>query len=163
MSTINQTTKQAHDAQVIVGVQKNMQNVPSLQIMGKAYTMAEAIKLIQSRIDAVNAAGSARANWHDATATYKALNAQVTQVVRGLRLYALNAFGQNSPVLADFGFTPPKKATLTPEQQVARAAKAAATRKARGTMGTKQRLPLRRGTRGIPLKFALRAASAASR
>ncbi|MGH7269450.1 MAG: hypothetical protein ACREJ3_03385, partial [Polyangiaceae bacterium] len=119
------------------------QNVPSLQIMGKAYTMAEAIQLIQSRIDAVNAAGSAKANWHNAAATYKALSAQATEVVRGLRLYALNAFGRDSPVLADFGFAPPKKATLTPEQEVAKASKARATRKARGTMGKRQKAKIK--------------------
>ncbi|MGH7272534.1 MAG: hypothetical protein ACREJ3_19060, partial [Polyangiaceae bacterium] len=95
MSTNNQSTQQAHDATVIVGIQKNMKNVPSLQVMGNAYTMAEAIQLIQSRIDSVNAAGSAKANWHNAVATHKALSAQVTEVVRGLRLYALNAFGRD--------------------------------------------------------------------
>jgi hypothetical protein len=42
-----------------------------------------------------------------------------------------NVFGENSPVLADFGFTPPpRKAVLTPDQKVAKAEKALATRKA---------------------------------
>jgi hypothetical protein len=59
----------------------------------------------------------------------KALNAQATQVVRALRQYVLDAFGQNSPTLADFGFTPPKKVTLTPEQKAARTAKAFATQR----------------------------------
>jgi hypothetical protein len=139
MSKINRSTTQARDGQVIVGIKKDLQNVSSLPLAASTYTMAALEQLIQSRIDAANAVANAKANWHDAMATYDALNTKVTEVVRGLRQYVINAFGQNSPVLADFGFTPPKKATLTPEQKVAKAAKAKATREARGTMGKKQK------------------------
>ena len=143
MVAVNRSTTQAHDGQVIVGIKKDLQNVSSLPLAGSAYTMAALEQLIQSRIDAANAVANAKANWHDASATYDALNTKVTQVVRGLRQYVINAFGQNSPVLADFGFTPPKKVALTPEAAVARAKKAAATRKARGTMGKKQKAPIK--------------------
>jgi hypothetical protein len=139
MSSINRPTTEGHDVQVLVGIKKNLQNVSSLPLAGTTYTMTALEQLIQSRIDAANAVVNERANWLHASATYKALNAQVTQVVRALRQYALNAFGQNSPTLADFGFTPPKKVTLTPEQKAARTAKALATRKARGTLGKKQK------------------------
>jgi len=138
-SATNRTTTQAHDGQVIVGIDKHLQNVSSLPLVGSTYTMAALKQLIQSRIDAVNKVVNAKAQWHDATATYKALNTHVTEVVRGLRQYVISAFGASNPVLADFGFTPPKKQALTPEQKVARALKAAATRKARGTMGKKQK------------------------
>jgi hypothetical protein len=139
MSSINRPTTEAHDAQAILGIKKDLQNVSSLPLAGTTYTMTALEQLIQSRIDAANAAVTARANWLHASATYDALNAQVTPVVRALRQYAINAFGQNSPTLADFGFTPPKKATLTPEQKAVRTAKALATRKARGTLGKKQK------------------------
>jgi hypothetical protein len=135
----NRTTTQAHDGQVIVGIDKHLQNVSSLPLVGSTYTMAALKELIQSRIDAVNTVVNAKAHWHDASATYDALNTHVTEVVRGLRQYVISAFGASNPVLADFGFTPPKKQALTPEQKVARALKAAATRKARGTMGKKQK------------------------
>src|SRR5581483_10415404 len=72
-----------------------------------------------------------------------ALNTNVTQVVRALRQYVINANGPDSPVLADFGFAPPKQAGLTPEQLVARGQKAAATRKARHTMGKKQKASIK--------------------
>jgi hypothetical protein len=143
MSQNNRSVTQAHDGQVIVGIKKDLQNVSSLPLASSTYTMAALEQLIQSRIDAVNNVANAKANWHDAVAAYEALNTHVTEVVRGLRQYVINAFGQNSPVLADFGFTPPKKATLTPEQAVARAQKAAATRKARGTMGKKEKAKIK--------------------
>jgi hypothetical protein len=143
MSNANHSTTQAHDGQVIVGIKKDLQNVSSLPLAGSTYTMTALVQLIQSRIDAANTIATARANWLDATAKYEALNTQLTPVVRALRQYVINAFGQNSPLLADFGFTPPKKATLTPEQLTARALKADATRKARGTLGKKEKAKIK--------------------
>jgi hypothetical protein len=137
MSPTNRATTQARDAQVIEGIKKDLQNASSLPLAGTTYTPAALMQLVQSRIDMANAVANAKANWHDAVAKYRALNAHVAQVVRGLRSYVLNAYGESSPVLADFGFTPPKKATLTSEARVAKALKAAATRKARGTTGKK--------------------------
>lgn len=139
MSNNNRPTTQAHDAQVLVGIKKDLQNVSSLPLAGTTYTMTALEQLIQSRIDAANAVVNGRATWVHASATYKALNVQVTQVVRALRQYTINAFGQDSPTLADFGFTPPKKVTLSPAQKTARALKAKATREARGTKGKKQK------------------------
>jgi hypothetical protein len=139
----NRPITQAHDGQVIVGIKKDLQNVSSVPIGGSTFTLATIETLLQSRIDAANAVDVARAKWLEATATYQALNAQVTPVVRGLRRFVIDAFGENSPVLADFGFSPPKKAVLTPEQNVAKALKAAATRKARGTMGKKEKLKIK--------------------
>jgi hypothetical protein len=162
MTAINSNTAKALDAQVVAGIQKHLLTVPSLPLAGAAYTPADLVKLVQSRLDSAGTVASSNATWHSTVAAHGALNAKLTQVLRGLRQYVLNAFGETSPVLADFGFTPPKVATRTPEEKAAAAAKALATRRARHTMGKKQRLLLRRGTRGIPLKFAPRAASAAS-
>jgi hypothetical protein len=141
--TPNRPFTQAHDGQVIVGIKKNLQNLSSLPVGGSTFTMVAIETLVQSRIDAANAVDVARANWLDATAKYQALNTQVTPVIRGLRRYVIDAFGENSPVLADFGFVPPRKGALTPEENVARAEKALATRKARGTMGKKQKLKIK--------------------
>jgi hypothetical protein len=141
MSKINRSTTQAHDAQIISGINKDLKTASSLPLGGTTYTPATLIALVQSRIDAASDVASKRAAWLDATAKYKALNAQLTAVVTGLRQYVVNAFGAESPLLADFGFTPRKKAVLTTEQKVARAKKAAATREARGTMGKVQKVP----------------------
>jgi hypothetical protein len=139
----NRAFTQAHDGQIIVGIRKNLQNVSSLATGGSTFTLVAIETLVQSRIDAAGAADVARARWLDAVAKYRALDTQATPVVRGLRRYVIDAFGENSPVLADFGFTPPRKTVLTPEQNVAKAKKAAATRKARGTMGKKEKLKIK--------------------
>jgi hypothetical protein len=139
----NRITTQGHDGQVLVGIKKDLGNVASIPIGGSTYTMVALEQLIQSRIDAVNRVITAKAQWTEATAAFKALDPQVSKVVRGLRDYVINAFGETSPVLADFGFEAPKKGTLTPEENVARAEKAAATRKARGTLGKKQKAKIK--------------------
>jgi hypothetical protein len=139
----NQTVTQALDGQVIAGIKKDLQNVPSLPLAGSTYTSTALVQLVQSRIDAANAVATARAEWLAVAAKYKALNANVTKVVRALRQYVVNVYGENSPTLADFGFTSPKRAVLTSEELALRAQKAAATRKARGTASKKQKAKIK--------------------
>ena len=139
MSTINRTKTQARDAQVIAGIQQHLQNVPSLPLGGAAYTPADLVKLVQSRIDSSRTSSASKADWHSTVLEDKALNTKVTPVIRALRQYVINVFGETSPVLADFGFAPPTRATRTPEEKAAAAAKAKATRAARHTMGPKQK------------------------
>jgi hypothetical protein len=139
MANVNNNTTQAHDAQVIVGIQKHLLGVPSLPLAGATYAPADLVKLVQSRIDSAGVVAAANASWHSTVAAQKALGAKLTPLLRSLRQYVLNSFGETSPVLADFGFSAPKTATKTPEQKVAAAAKAKATREARGTLGKKQK------------------------
>ena len=139
MVNINSSTTQAHDAQVVVGIQKHLLNVPSLPVAGSTYTPADLVKLVQSRIDSAGVVAAANANWHSTVTANAALGAKLTPILRGLRQYVLNAFGETSPVLADFGFAAPKTATKTPEQKAIAAAKAKATREARGTKGKVQK------------------------
>jgi hypothetical protein len=139
MSNLSRNDTNAHDAQVIAGIEKHLQNVSTLPLAASTYTPADLVKLVQSRIDSSGEVASANANWHSKVAADQALSAKLTPILRGLRQYVLSVFGEASPVLADFGFTAPKRATLTPEEKVAAAAKAKATRKARNTMGKNQK------------------------
>ena len=143
MSHKNRAITQAHDGQVIVGIKNNLQNGSSLPLAGTTFTMVALTQLVQSRIDVINEVANAKAAWRDAVARCEALDTRVTKVVRSLRNHVMNVYGEESPILADFGFTPPRKPTLTPEQSVARAKQAAATRKARGTMGKKAKAKIK--------------------
>jgi hypothetical protein len=136
----NRANTSAHDAQLIVGLKKDIPASTTLLLNAGTYTPPSLSALIQSRIDAANEAEVAKANWLKATQQYAAINTTVTPVVAGFKQYVLNAFGKTSPLLADFGITAPKKAVLTPAQKQAAAAKRAATRKARGTTGPKAKL-----------------------
>jgi hypothetical protein len=151
MVPVNRTNTQAHDAQVIAGIEKHLQTVSSLPLLGSTYTPADLAKLVQSRLDAASTTTTTKANWHSTVAAERALNAKLTPVLRALRQYVINVFGEARPVLADFGFAPSKLTTRTPEEKAAAVAKAIATRKARHTMGPKQKKGVKGAVTGIVL------------
>jgi hypothetical protein len=136
----NRAATLAIDGQVIAGVKKDLQSVSQLPLGGEIYTAASVVAFLQSRIDAANAVAIAKAQYAAALAAYDAINTKGTGVVTGLRQYVMNAYGKSSPMLADFGFVPPKVTVLTADQKAAAAAKRLATRLARGTVGPKKKL-----------------------
>jgi len=139
MASENRSEQQAQDAKVILGIQKNLLSVPTLSLVGQAITPADLVKLVQSCIDSGNAIAPAKVQWTTAVQAYRALNKQVTPILRGLRAYVINTYGPTSTVLADFGFSPTKTVVKTPEVKAIAAKKSVATRKARNTLGKKQK------------------------
>jgi hypothetical protein len=139
VGTINKTQTTARDSQVIAGITKDLKTQSSMPIAGTTYTPVALIALIQSRINAINAVATARANWLDAVKTYQALNTQVNEVEAGLKAFVINLFGKTSPLLADFGFAPTPRAVPDVATKQAANDKRAATRKARNTMSKKQK------------------------
>jgi hypothetical protein len=135
----NRSVQQAQDAKVILGIQKNLLSVPTLSLAGQAITPADLEKLVQSCIDSADAVAPAKAKWTAAVQASRALNKQVAPTLRGLRAYLVNTYGPTSTVLADFGFSPTKTVVKTTEVKAAAAEKAVATRKARNTLGKKQK------------------------
>jgi hypothetical protein len=117
--------------------------------MGSTYTPADLVKLVQSRTDSATQTTTTKATWHSTVAAQRTLSTQVAPILRDLRRYVIGLFGPTSPVLADFGFSPPKQATRTPEQKAAAAAKAKATRAVRHTMGKKQKKAVKGDVTGI--------------
>ena len=99
-------------------------------LAGATYAPADLVKLVQSRIDSAGIVAAANASWHSTVAAQKALGAKLTPLLRSLRQYVLNSFGETSPVLADFGFSAPKTATKTPEHAVVRASPVVTVREA---------------------------------
>ncbi len=79
----------------------------------------------------------------------QAAQAQVGPILLAFKRLVLAAFANATQTLADFGLTPPKaRAPLTAEQLAARAAKAKATRAARGTTSKKQKLAVKGNVTG---------------
>jgi hypothetical protein len=140
LATKTRTNTQGKDQQVITGIQKDLSTMSSLPLGGETFTPATLVTFVQSRIDAGNQVVVAKANWQSAAKTYEAINTKATVVVHDLKQLVIGAFGATSSKLADFGFTARKVTVLTPEQKVEAAAKRAATRKARNTLGPKAKL-----------------------
>jgi len=143
MSTTNgskaRLTNQAADQKMIDGFNKHAQTVPSLLIAGTSFKPADIITVLQTRLSTANAAQSTRATWQNAVKADKDERAKTKTLVDGVRQALLVALSASIDALADFGLSPRKVRVLTPEQKAVAAAKAKATRKARGTMGKVQK------------------------
>ena len=61
-----------------------------------------------------------------------------------MRLYLIGVFGESPAMLGDFGLKPRKKAKMSAEKMLRTVEKRNATRKARGTMGRRQKKALKR-------------------
>jgi hypothetical protein len=124
---------------LIAGTQKHPPTGP-LTIGGATFTATALVQLLQSLADALAAADAAKASWQDALKNVTGVRGKVGPVVQAYRTWLVATYGSAPSTLADYGVTPRKAPTpLTAEQKVARAAKAAATRKARNTMGSKKK------------------------
>jgi hypothetical protein len=139
MTTVSRTTTQGKDQEVLNGIQTELQSMQTLFLGSETYTPQTLAEFVQSRIDKANAVGAAHAAWEDAIRAYEVVDKKATVVLGDLRHVVMAAFGRESPKLASFGFALPKVPTLTSEQRSKAALRAAATRKARKTMGKKQK------------------------
>jgi hypothetical protein len=143
MSTINgsktRLINQAADQKMIDGFNKHAQTVPSLIIAGTSLKAADIITVLQTRLSTANAAQSTRGTWQNAVKADKDERAKTKTFVDGVRQTLLVALSGSLDALADFGLSPRKVRVITPEKKAIAAAKAKATRKARGTMGKVQK------------------------
>ncbi len=139
MTTVSRATTSGKDQEVLNGIASELQAMPPMFLAGETYTPQALADFVQSRIDKASAVLTTRAAWEDALRAYDEVNKKATVVLGDLRHLVMAAFGRNTPKLASFGFPLPKVPTLTAEQRSKAALKAIATRKARKTMGRKQK------------------------
>jgi hypothetical protein len=151
-TTSKSNTKAAALARVqalIAGTQKHFPN-GSFTIGGTTYTSAALIQVLQGLANAMLARDAANTGAKDARATEKATQTQVGPIVRAYERLVTAAFANATQTLADFGLTPPKARTpLTTAQRAVRAAKAKATRTARGTTSKKKKLAVKGDVTGV--------------
>ena len=143
MKTRNRVIRTGEDKHVIDGIDQEFRSLPTILVGGKEFTRESLKAFIQKRIDAEEKVRTARAAWIAASAEYDAVHAEVSLVVADVKQTAMCAFGRNSPRLASFGFTPPRKPTMTEAQKQAAVQKRLATRAARGTKGPKAKLAIK--------------------
>ena len=138
--TTGKDTDAALARQLIAGVTKHFSSTSTLAFGNGSFTPAQVEASLQTLVDlrsAVDAAKTvAKAKIVAEAAQAPSLRSQMAALVTFVKA----TFGNSPDVLADFGLTPRKARTpLTISQMAAAAAKRAATRAARHTMGTKQK------------------------
>ncbi|HEX4448569.1 MAG TPA: hypothetical protein VH044_17615 [Polyangiaceae bacterium] len=127
--------------QMIAGTQKHYPNGgASIPVDGVSYTVTALTQLMQDFVDQRDAVESAKAATKSKVATERARAPAQLVVIRGFEQVVRGSFGNAADVLADFGLAPTKVRTpMTAEQKAVAAAKRAATRSARHTMGKNQK------------------------
>jgi hypothetical protein len=103
----------------------------------------QSAKTIESAMNEVTSADDTcdelRMKLEAATKVAKVARAKATTLTASLKKYVVAHFGESSPVLADFGFTPRKLAQKTVAEKFQTVEKQLATRAARHTMGSRQK------------------------
>jgi hypothetical protein len=152
MSSSTSTTKAAalaHVLALIAGTQKHLPN-GSFTIGSVTYTSASVVQVLQDLVSAMQARDAAETGAKDASTAAQATQAKVGPILRAYERLVLVTFAGATQTLADFGLAPPKARTpLTAQQLTARAAKAKATRVARGTTSKKQKLAVKGDVTGV--------------
>jgi ABC-type transporter Mla subunit MlaD len=135
----------------MAGTAKHFPNA-QFTLGGTVYTTASLTQLLTQLVNALTAVAAAHASVKDAIAALKGVAAQVDPVMRAYRRYVLAAFSNATQELADFGMQPPKaRKPRTSEQNAAAAAKAKATRTARGTASRKKKLAITGDVTGVKI------------
>jgi hypothetical protein len=128
---------------LIAGLQKYPPQGGVTMISGKSYTTAEVVAQLQSIINALSAVVAARQTFQGAVKASETIVEDNSEFVRDFKQSVKAQLGQNPPALGEFGLTPRKLSVRTPDVSVAAAAKAKATRTARGTKGSKQKASIK--------------------
>jgi hypothetical protein len=146
--------------QAINGVTQYLSN-RTLPLNGKALTSKAVVALLQAQIDALQASTDAHTAWIQTVAKERATEeSSSAPLLAALRHYVAAVFGASSDEYRAFGFQPPKpRGAKSPQTKVISAVKSRATRTARNTMGSKQRL---RVTGSVPSAITLSVGNAAT-
>ena len=136
---------------LITGLQKQFPN-GQFTLGNTVFTTAALVQTLQSLIDAINAVNTAQANAKVALAALGVTVAKVGPVVLALKRNLLSMFGDATDTLALFGLEPRKApAPRTGPELAAAAAKAKATRIARGTASKKKKLAVTGNVTGVSI------------
>ena len=125
--------------QLLAGTQKNLPATSTVDVNGQELKQADIVAKFQSWIPLFQQVDATNAPYRDAQKALQAAAPAVQQFVGLYRQALRQVFGKGSPLLADFGLNVTQVKTPTPATHVLASAKAAATRKARNTLGTQQR------------------------
>ncbi len=139
MGTVNKDSRVEHARKLKAGVLQHLAGEPQIVLDGKATTPTEIETVCDTFVQAVGAATAARAAWKELVAAQKAAASAYRVLEVAMHKFLVLKYGATSKILADFGWEPKQRQPLPVAEKAAAADKTRATRKARGTKGSKQR------------------------
>jgi hypothetical protein len=145
----------------VAGIKKYLTD-PNTTILyaGKQLHPPEILAVFQTDVDARAAVDTAHATVKSTITARKTADANRRPIDTALKGYIVNLYGATSVEAQEFGYPPPKPRTKTVAVKQAAIEKAAATRAARGTMGTVQKAEI---TGTVPVFSSPEAAAAAAK
>jgi hypothetical protein len=151
MSTVNGSNKQALLAQqLIAGTQKHLANEAELKFEGSTFTPSQVLAQLHALMDLRAAADAARATAKAKVAAERDQLPSLRAFMLALTAFARTRFGNSPDILADFGLKSKKARTpLTADKRLAANVKRAATRKARGPIGKRNRAAVKGDVTGV--------------
>ena len=140
------------DRKAIAGVQKHYGSAPTIVLDGIAVAPTAVVKVFQDQINAADATAAAKTAYELAVAAEKAAMDKANGMFLALKARAFSDFKTSPDTLVDFGLALPKRTPPSPATKAAAADKLRATRKARHTMGTKQKAAIKGQVPAAPPK-----------
>jgi hypothetical protein len=136
----NSTSMVARDRQRIAGFQKYFPPSATLTIGNASYPQPAVIKVYQDDLDAEAAVTAALTAYHLTVATAKAARAKAASFDLMVTKFVVGSYGEPPGPSADFGIPPRVIHVPDAATKAAATAKRLATRKARGTLGSRAKL-----------------------
>ena len=125
--------------QLVAATQKNLPATSTVDVNGQELKQTDIVAKLQSWIPLYQQVDATNAPYRNAQQALQAAAPAIRQYVGRYRQALRQVFGEGNPLLADFGLSLTQRKAPTPATRVLASAKAAATRKARGTLGKQQR------------------------
>ncbi len=149
MSKVNHINLKNRNAEIAAGIDKH---IPSaITLGGTSYTPAALKAVFASQSAALDASAAAHKQWLDLVQAATGAGTTANAVYALLRGYVISQFGKDAnAIFNDFGMTPPKVGgAKTVQTKTEAAAKRAATRAARHTMGSQQKKAVKGDVTGV--------------
>ncbi|HEX8793900.1 MAG TPA: hypothetical protein VF765_23320 [Polyangiaceae bacterium] len=143
----NKPTRKERLRQIMAGAQKH--NTGTMILNGRTFNMpGDLVNEIQSDLNDTDDATQAHGAWMAKVATMRASHAALDPLLSLFKRRVISEVGDTQEaqgILADYGWTPPKKAKRKVEDKMVAVQKTIGTRKLRGTMGSNQKKKVKAG------------------
>ncbi len=146
----NRNDQTTADQNLADGLDEIAATIPTIIVGGAPVATKDIVAALHARIAAARVATSTRATWQAAVRSERDEREKTKALVGVVKQTLLASFAGQVDALARFGLTPRKPRVVSPDTQVAAAAKARATRAARHTMGKKQKAEIKGAVPEVP-------------
>lgn len=139
MSKTSRLVIDTADQKMVIGIQQFFSNLPTMTAGSQTMAPADFVKVLQDRLASSQAVQTATAARSAAVKVDRDKRTQTAPLMRALKRVVQGMYSESPEVLAVFGVQPVKIGTQTVATKATAIEKTLATRKARHTMGKKQK------------------------